>query len=156
MIFVAVYIALIVAVNVAFSYVPLLPLPGGEMFPPVSLAVGLIFVARDFAQRAVGHRVLWAMLVGAAASYVLADPYVAIASAVAFAVSELVDWSVYSSTRRPLADRILLSSAIGAPVDSAIFLSMIGAFGWVGFAAMTASKMVGAMIVWSMLRRRSL
>lgn len=73
MIFVAAYILLVVAVNIAFAIVPLLPLPGGDMFPPVSLLVGLVFVARDFAQRAVGHRVIWAMMVATGASYVLAD-----------------------------------------------------------------------------------
>lgn len=155
MIFVLAYVFVIVAVNIAFSVAPMLPLPGGEMFPPVSLMVGLVFVARDFAQRAVGHRVLWAMLLGAGLSYALADPFVAVASAAAFAISEFVDWAVYSSTRRPLHDRVLISSALGTPIDSAVFLVMIGAFGWAGFAAMTVSKMLGALLVWSALKRRS-
>lgn len=155
MIYVIAYVALIVAVNIAFSIAPMLPLPGGGFFPPVALLVGFVFIARDFVQRAAGHRVLWAMLAGTGISYVLADPFVATASAVAFAISEIVDWAVYTGTRRPLSDRILLSSAIGTPVDTAIFLSMIGAFGWAGFAAMTASKMMGALAVWLTLRRRA-
>jgi len=42
------YIVLIVLVNIGFTVVPLVPL-FGEMFPPMSLVVGLIFVARDYA-----------------------------------------------------------------------------------------------------------
>ena len=73
------YIVSIVAVNIGFVYIPPVPLLG-EMFPPMSLIVGLIFIARDFAQREIGHKVLGAMAVGAILSYLMADPFVAIAS----------------------------------------------------------------------------
>ncbi len=148
------YIGLIVAVNYGFTVVPLVEMPGGEKWPPISLLVGFIFVARDFAQREIGHRVIIAMLVAAAISYVMADPFVAAASLAAFLVSEFADWAVYSFTGRPFAQRVLLSSLVGTPLDSAIFLTMIGIGSVTGIAAMTASKMVGAVIVWWMLRRR--
>ncbi|MGE0650676.1 MAG: VUT family protein [Alphaproteobacteria bacterium] len=149
-----VYIALIVAVNWGFTVIPLVKMPGGEMWPPLSLAVGFIFVVRDFAQREIGHRVLLAMLVGAALSYVMAAPYVAIASAAAFLVSELADWLVYTVTRRPLSERILYSSLLGTPVDSVVFLWGIGHLSVTGVAAMTVSKMLGALVVWWLIRRR--
>ncbi len=149
-----IYIALIVAVNWGFTVVPLVKMPGGEMWPPMSLVVGFIFVVRDFAQREIGHRVLIAMLIGAALSYVMASPYVAIASAAAFLVSELADWLVYTVTKRPLSQRILFSSLIGTPIDSVVFLYGIGHLTVSGVAAMTASKLVGALIVWWMIRRR--
>ena len=148
------YIALIVAVNYGFSVVPLVKLPDGTMWPPMSLVVGFIFVLRDFAQREIGHKVLLAMLVGAALSYVMASPYVAIASATAFLVSEAVDWLVYSLTKRPLSQRILYSSLLATPLDSAVFLYGIGAFSWAGVLAMTLSKLIGAAIVWWLIRRR--
>jgi uncharacterized PurR-regulated membrane protein YhhQ (DUF165 family) len=151
-----VYIALIVAVNWGFTVVPLVKLPGGEMWPPLSLAVGFIFVVRDFAQREIGHRVLLAMLVGAGLSYVMAAPYVAIASAAAFLVSELVDWLVYTVTRRPLSERILYSSLLGTPVDSVVFLWGIGHLSVTGVVAMTVSKMLGALVVWWLIRRREM
>lgn len=153
MMFVIAYIASIVVVNWAFSVVPMLPLPGGEMFPPVALLVGGVFVLRDLAQRAVGHRVLGAMAAGAALSFLLADPYVAAASATAFVVSEILDWATYTLTRRPLADRILISSIVSTPADTAVFLLMIGAFGWAGFTAMVLSKMLGAAVVWTAMQR---
>lgn len=152
--FTLLYIALIVAVNWGFTVVPLVKLPGGELWPPMSLVVGFIFVVRDFAQREVGHRVLIAMLIGAALSYVMAAPYVALASAAAFLVSEIADWLVYTVTRRPLSQRILFSSLFGTPVDSVVFLYGIGHLTVSGVAAMTASKLMGALIVWWMIRRR--
>jgi len=118
------------------------------------LFVGFVFVARDFAQREVGHKVLLAMLVGVAISYYMANPFVATASAVAFLFSELVDWAVYTHTKRPLSQRVLLSSLLGAPVDSAIFLGLLSLLSPVGVAAMTASKVIGAFIIWWMIRRR--
>ncbi|MFQ5985352.1 MAG: VUT family protein, partial [Alphaproteobacteria bacterium] len=131
-------------------------LPDGTSWPPVSLAVGFIFVLRDFAQREIGHWVLLAMLAGAVLSYFMAGPDVALASLAAFAVSELVDWAVYSFTRRPLSQRILLSSVLGTPVDSAVFLGGIGLLSVAGTVTMTASKMLGALCVWWLIRRREL
>ena len=141
------YIAAIVLVNMGFIYVPMIPM-FGEMFPPMSLVVGAVFILRDFAQREIGHGVLGAMAIGAILSYIMADPFIAIASVVAFGISELVDWAVYTYTKRPLKQRILLSSALGTPIDSAVFLSMIGFFNPVGFILMTLGKMVAALIIW--------
>jgi len=141
------YILSIVLVNIGFIYVPMIPLLG-QMFPPMTLIVGLVFILRDFAQREVGHGVLIAMGIGAILSYIMADPFIAIASVVAFGISELVDWAVYTYTKRPLKQRILLSSAIGTPIDSAVFLTMIGFFNPVGFVLMTLGKMIAALIIW--------
>ena len=80
------YIALIVGVNFAFTVTPLISLPNGEMWAPLSLIVGFIFVVRDYAQRRVGHHVLWGMLVGCVVSWFMASPQLALASAAAFAV----------------------------------------------------------------------
>ena len=150
----ALYIAGIVAVNWAFTVVEPVALPGGGSWPPVSLLVGLIFVLRDFAQREIGHRVLAAMLIGGLLSYWMADPFVAIASVAAFLVGELADWAVYSFTKRPFAERVLLSSALGTPVDSIVFLAMLGWLSVIGVVAMTVAKMIGALVVWYLVQRR--
>lgn len=148
------YIFSVVLVNYAFDVVPLLPLPGGDMWSPVALVVGFIFVIRDYAQREVGHMVLPAMLAGGLISWLMATPAIAYASVCAFLAGELLDWAVYTFTRRPFSQRILLSSAIGTPVDSAIFLSMVGLFSLSSVLMMTASKMFGAFIVFYLARRR--
>jgi queuosine precursor transporter len=140
------YIASIVLVNWAFTVLPMVEVFGTPV-PATSLVVGLIFVARDFAQRAIGHYVLFAMLVGTGLSYLMADPFVATASLAAFLISEVVDWAVYTFTKRPFHQRILLSSALSTPVDSIVFLSMIGFFSLPGVVLMTIAKMIGAVIV---------
>ncbi|MBT3173116.1 MAG: hypothetical protein HN333_16985, partial [Rhodospirillaceae bacterium] len=87
-------------------------------------------------------------------SYFMANPFVAVASLSAFLISEFADWAVYSFTRRPFSQRILLSSLIGTPLDSIAFLAIIGHFSLVGVVAMTVSKMLGALVVWWLIRRR--
>ncbi len=132
---------------------PLIPF-FGTMYPPMTVAVGLIFVLRDYAQKEIGHKVIIAMLLGAFLSYIMADPFIAIASLIAFSVSEMVDWGVYTFTNKPLRQRILLSSLVSTPIDSALFLYMIGHFSLLATATMFVSKMLGALIVWHMLGKK--
>ena len=146
------YFAAVVIANIGFTHLPMIPLPGGEMFAPMSLLVGFIFVLRDYAQRELGHKVWVPMGGGIAVSYLLADPFVALASAIAFAISEGIDWLIFTVSNKPLRDRILISSAVSTPTDSAVFMLMLGFFSWYGFAVMVASKMLGALIVWYRLR----
>ena len=150
----AIYIGLIVLVNWLFIVVQPVDMGGGEMWPPVAVAVGLIFVARDFAQRVIGHWVLAAMLVAGVLSYFLADPFVAYASVAAFAISELADWLVYSFTKRSFAQRILFSSVLATPLDTIVFLGIMGWLSAPAVLAMTASKLVGAVMVWYLVRNR--
>ena len=148
------YVAAVVLVNLAFDRVPLLHLPGGELWSPVALVVGFIFVIRDYAQRDIGHWVLPAMLAGGLLSWYMASPAIAYASVCAFLTGELLDWAVYTYTRRPFSQRILLSSALSTPVDSAVFLFLMGIFSVPAVLIMTLSKMVGACIVYYLARQR--
>lgn len=152
MIYAVLYVIAIVVVNYGFTVLPLVPMPTGEMWPPMSLAVGLVFVLRDFAQREIGHRVLALMLIGGLLSWWTASPFVAFASLSAFAVSELADWALYSFSKRPFHERVLWSSIIAAPLDSVVFLSFIGHLSVIGVAAMVVSKMAGAFMVWVYLK----
>lgn len=147
------YIFSIVLINIGFIYVPLIPF-FDTMYPPMTLLVGLVFILRDYAQREVGHKVIMAMLVGALLSYFMADPFIAVASLVAFMVSETVDWGVYTITDKPLHQRILLSSFISTPIDSALFLYMLGQFSLLATVTMFVSKMLAAFIIWHWLAKR--
>lgn len=143
--YVALYIASVVLVNWGFS-----TFPGYEWF--WSIVVGGVFITRDYCQRAVGHWCIAAMAVAGLLSYWMADPFVAIASVCAFAVAEIVDWIVYSVTKRPLADRILISSSVSTPLDTFVFLSMIGLLS-PGLAGLQiASKMIAAVGLWVALK----
>ena len=150
------YVAFIVLVNWGFSVVPLVDMWTGEKWPPMSIAVGLVFVLRDFAQREIGHKVWYAMGVAGLLSYLMADPFVALASIIAFAISEAADWAIYTFTKKPFAQRILLSSLVSTPLDSALFLGVIGHLSWSGVIAMTVSKMVAAVVVWRLVNARDL
>ncbi len=154
-----VYVLLIPLVNWAFSWTPLYALPDGGMWSPFSLVVGLVLVFRDFAQREIGHYIFVPLLVGVAISFAMAPPEIAMASGIAFLFSEAVDWAVYSFTKKPLSQRVMISSLAGAPVDSIIYLTganmaFPGLFSWWTLGTMIVSKLAGAYFVSVMLRRR--
>ena len=57
----------------------------------------------------------------------LAGPALAVASAAAFAVSELADLLVYQPLRRRRFLRaVLASDTVGAPLDTVVFLALAG------------------------------
>lgn len=139
MTYVLVYIAVIFLTNFGFAYVPPIDI-GFGLFSPMAIAAGAVFVARDYAQRSVGHLVLPAMLVGCAISYLMADPFVAIASLVSFAVSEAIDWILFTVTKKPFHHRVLISSALATPIDTLIFLSFIDILTPATFVLMVVAK----------------
>jgi queuosine precursor transporter len=151
---VAGYVAAIVLVNWLFAALPMVETPLGA-WPPASLIVGFVLILRDMAQREVGHYVLIAMLAAGIITYVMVDPFIAVASVSAFLVSETADWIVYTATRRPLRDRILASSAVSSPLDSVIFLGLIGFLSPASFILQTLSKFAGALVIWGILRHRA-
>lgn len=146
------YIGLVVAVNILFSVVPMIETPVG-MLSPVALIVGAVFVARDYAQRASQHFVIVAMLVATVISYLMADPFVAVASALAFFTSEIVDWGLYTATKKPFHHRVLLSSLLSTPVDTAVFLYWINSMSLGTFLLMVASKLVAALAIYGYYAR---
>lgn len=143
-----VYVGLVVLINIGFSYIHPIPTAFG-MFSPMALVVGAVFVVRDFVQRTSGHFVLVGMLLATIASYLLADPFVAIASAAAFAASELIDWLVYTLSKRPFHQRVILSSLFSVPVDTAVFLLGIGFMHTGTFIIMVLSKLVAVFFVYA-------
>lgn len=161
---VAAYVALMPLINWSFAAVPTFPIPealGGGMFQPLAVVTGLVLVARDFAQREVGNRVLLAMLVGLGLSTLTSWITVVIASGAAFLVSETVDWLVYTMSRRPLSQRIMISSAFSAPLDQVVFIYLAslvvpGIFAWGTVLTGIASKLVGAAFVaWWVARQEA-
>lgn len=153
-----VYVILIPLVNWSFENVPTYPVAGGQWNPMV-IVTGLILVVRDLAQREVGHTIFLPFAIAVVISFVMAPPEIAIASVLAFAVSECIDWAIFTFTKRPLSKRILWSCGASAPVDSTIFLvganmAIPGIFNWVTLGASILSKLAGAYVVYLMLRRR--
>ncbi|MBA1203704.1 preQ0 transporter [Pseudomonas capeferrum] len=153
MFFLFAYISSVVLINYAFSSAPHLDVIW-------SAWGGLVFILRDMVQTRYGHGALMAMLGALVLSYVTSEPAIALASATAFFVSELIDWLVFTVTQRPLRDRLWLSSALSIPVDTFIFFGMIGALTPVIIGTAMASKFAGVTVVWLVMawrgRRQSL
>jgi uncharacterized PurR-regulated membrane protein YhhQ (DUF165 family) len=128
------YIATIFAANWAISTFGLVPVGFGLMAPAGVYFVGLAFTLRDLAQEHTGKRaVVVAVIVGAALS-ALVSPQFAVASGVAFLLSELADFAVYTPLRsRSWVGAVALSNTVGLLIDSALFLWL--AFGSLAFIA---------------------
>jgi uncharacterized PurR-regulated membrane protein YhhQ (DUF165 family) len=113
----------------------LIPVAPGLMAPSGVLLIGLALVLRDIVQERLGIRwALAAVVIGAGLSATFAPLPLAIASGVAFLISELADLSVYTPLRRRgLWLAVMASGVVGAVIDSAIFLQL--AFGSVDHIA---------------------
>jgi queuosine precursor transporter len=121
----ALYVGTIFAANWAITRYGLVTVAPGLVAPAGVYFVGIAFTLRDLTQNLLGRRwVVAAILAGAAASWVVSSSF-AIASAVAFLVSETADFAVYT----PLAERrwlaaVAASNVVGTVVDSIVFLAL--------------------------------
>ena len=166
-----VYILLIPFINWSFTWAPMWEVLPGWAFNPVTIVTGLVLVVRDFAQREVGHEVLIAMLIALALTALFAGKELALASGLAFLISEMGDWAMFTFTKLRLSSRVLLSSALAAPLDTSLFLYgaeklrdaqiaaeaaqvMAPQFTMPNIVMSIAGKMVGALFIWWLLRRR--
>ena len=150
---VALYVIAIVAVNWMFTAIAPWSTPMGDLYL-ANVVVGFIFVLRDYAQREIGHYILFATAVAGALTWFMVDPAIAAASITAFILSETADWGVYSFLRRPLSQRILISALFAVPLDTLAFQYLAGYLTPAAFATEMVSKGVGVLIVWYILRAR--
>ena len=111
----------------------LVPVAPGLMAPSGVLTVGAALVLRDVVQRCLGLKFgLLAIAMGSALSVLVATPTLAAASGIAFALSELADFTVYTPLQqRQLTAAVVASSLVGLVVDSIVFLFL--AFGSLEF-----------------------
>lgn len=123
------YLACIVGANVAIERYGIVTVPPTGLTAPAGVFfVGPALVLRDWVQYLAGKRwALVALAFGVVLSYAVADPHVATASAVAFALSELADFALYTRISPRWVRAVLVGGLAGAVVDSAVFLEI--AFG---------------------------
>jgi len=154
------YILTIFAANLAITALGIVPVGFGLMAPAGVYFAGLAFSLRDALQETLGRRwVIAAILIGALVSAGL-SAQLALASGLAFLVSELADFMVYTPLRqRTWLGAVVASNTVGTIVDSALFLWL--AFGSLEFLAgqivgklwMTALA-VGLILAWRRLAAR--
>ena len=141
----AAFLGCILAANYVTSRYGMVPVGFGLMATAGTYFAGLSFVIRDSLQDAAGKR--WTIAVitlGAALSFLVSDPFIALASAVAFGISELVDLGIYTPLRRKGYVRAAVASNVaGSLVDTVAFLTIAG------FPVMTAvpGQLVGKLAV---------
>lgn len=112
----------------------LIPVAPGLMAPSGVLLIGAALALRDGLHERLPRWAVAGLIAGGAAlSLAFSPPALAVASAVAFLLSELADFAVYDRLRkRGLALAVLASGVVGAALDSVLFSAL--AFGTVKWA----------------------
>ncbi len=125
---IAAHIGSIVLANILTDRFGLVPVWPGLVVTAGTYAAGFALLARDLVHRYGGPA--WALAsiaVGAALSWLMASPALAAASFVAFTLAEVADLLVYTPLRRrSFTLAALASNAVGAPIDTVVFLSLAG------------------------------
>jgi len=118
----------IVLANWATTHYGLIPAGFGLMVTAGTYAAGLALAARDILHETCGVRwVLATIAAGCALSLALGDGRIALASTAAFALAELLDLAVYAPLRRRnWTGAVAASNAVGAAVDTLVFLTVAG------------------------------
>ena len=153
-IWIGIYIATIVLANLFTTTFGLVPIGFGLMVTAGTFAAGFALIARDAVQIKSGKAiVLIAIVLGAAISAITSNPSIAVASGIAFLVSDLVDFAVFTPLKaKSLAGAVVTSSVISAPVDTVLFLQLAG-FGvtWQAvlgqFIVKTALALIAAIVI---------
>lgn len=125
------YVGTVVAANWAIATFGAVPVGFGLVAPAGVYFAGLAFTLRDAGQELAGRAwILAAIAAGSLLSLLFGPWHIAVASAVAFGVSELADFAAYQPLRkrRPVL-AVALSNTVGLVVDSVLFL-------WLAFGSL--------------------
>lgn len=157
------FLACVLAANYATTRWGMVPVGFGLMATAGTYFAGATFVLRDLIHDLAGRRAVFALIgLGAALSFAVSAPFIALASAVAFAVSEFADFGVYQPLRRRGYIRAAVASnVVGAFVDTVVFLAVAGFPVWaslpgqmVGKLLVTATVVAGVVIVRALVPRQ--
>ncbi len=145
-VFCVAFLACILAANYVTTEYGMVPVGFGLVATAGTYFAGLSFILRDAVQDAGGRRLAVVVIIaGAVVSYLVADPFIATASGVAFLASEAADFAVYTPLRKSGYIRAAVASNIvGAAIDTLLFLSIAG-FGLT--AESVAGQIVGKTLV---------
>lgn len=122
------FLACILAANYVTTRFGMVPVGFGLIATAGTYFAGMTFILRDSLQDVAGKR--WTVAViaaGAGLSFLVSDPFIALASAVAFGLSELADLAVYTPLRkRGYVRASIASNIVGAIIDTIVFLTIAG------------------------------
>lgn len=114
-----------------------------------TLFAGVMLASRDAVQDALGRwAVVLIIVLGTALSFLISAPAIAVASALAFGLAELLDFAVYTPIRsrakfgdKKWAVAVVASNIVGAFTDTIVFLGV--AFGVAAIMPALPGQMVG-------------
>ena len=130
----AVYVGSVVAANWLTARYGLVPVGFGLVATAGTWAVSGVVMTRDLLQDATGRRtVLAAIVAGAALSWWLASPRLAVASGLTFLLAESCEFVVYTPLRRRVgfgtsrwAGVVGIANVTGIALDTVLFLWLAG------------------------------
>jgi len=122
------FIATILAANYVTTQYGMVPVGFGLVATAGTYFAGLAFILRDLVQDKAGRAWVAALiLAGAGLSFAISAPFIAVASAAAFLLSEGADFAVYSPLRkRGYIRAAVASNLVGSIVDTVLFLTIAG------------------------------
>jgi uncharacterized PurR-regulated membrane protein YhhQ (DUF165 family) len=151
------FLGTVVAANWALATFGIVPIGFGLSAPAGVFAAGVAFTLRDWLHEVGNRRWVMAAIVGGAGLSYAIEPTFAIASGVAFALSELLDLMVYTPLRtRGWVVAVAASNAVGLVVDSMVFLWLaFGSLAYLDGQVVGKVYMTGvALVVVGIYRRR--
>lgn len=136
------FIGCVLAANYVTGAYGMVPIGLGLVTTAGTFFAGATFVLRDTIQDQRGRAwVLWLIALGALLSFAVSPASIAVASMVAFAVSEVVDLTVYTPLRRRGYIRAAVASNLaGALVDTVLFLAIAGFPVWAALPGQIVAK----------------
>jgi uncharacterized PurR-regulated membrane protein YhhQ (DUF165 family) len=148
------YLSTVVAANWLIDHVGVIPVGLGLLAPAGVYMIAPALVLRDLVQWLGGRTVsLAALTVGAALSYLVADPHVATASSAAFAVSELADFIIFTWLAPRWTRAVFFGGITGILLDSIVFLLI--AFGSLAFLpGQVLGKLYGILVATAIIAAR--
>lgn len=121
------YTSSILAANWLTTRYGLVPVAPGLATTAGTYAAGAALLLRDVVQDTLGRAWVLAGILAGAILTLAISPVLAVASAAAFLAAELADMAVYTPLReRGWARAVLASGAVGAIVDTLLFLWLAG------------------------------
>lgn len=137
------FLACILAANYVTTQYGLVPVGFGLTATAGTYFAGLAFILRDTLQDTAGKRFTIAVIAtGAVLSFAISAPFIAIASTVAFGLSEIIDLGVYTPLRsRGYIRAAVASNIAGTLVDSVVFLSIAGFPLWASLPGQIVGKL---------------
>jgi hypothetical protein len=130
--FLLAYVGTIFAANWAIASFGVVPVGFGFVAPAGVYFAGLAFTLRDLVQEYLGRVATVVAIAAGAALSALVSPQFAVASGIAFLISEFADFLVYTPLRRRnWIGAVAASNVVGFIADSALFLTL--AFGSLDF-----------------------